>query len=715
MEFLNPWMLGFAATAAVPVVLHLIMRQQPVHVVFPALRFLKQQQQVNQRRMRLRHLILLLLRIAALCLLALALARPSLNSSGISSGREAPVSAVLIFDTSPSMLYLRHSETRLQQAQQIGSWLVNELPADSQVAVLDSSLSSAVFQVDAAAAEKRIERLEITPAPRDMVDLVGSGLEILTEAEHPAKELYLFTDLTRSGWSPAGRSRLAALLEQVGELGIHVVDVGIEDPQNTALGNIRLPDQVVARNSPITLITELSRLGAEEEKTVQVSVTNSEGVLQKRNQASARVGDGVPQQLEFQIAGLGEGVHQGEVRVLGQDGLAVDDRRYFTVKVQAPWRVLVAAPDPPEAYAWDLMMVLAPKALVDDNKAPFDCEVVSQDKLADTDLALSNYSTVYLLDPRPLSVESWNRLADYASGGGRVAIFLGRNAAQTESFNSPAAQALLPAPLVQQAHWPEGKLHLAPPDYQRTMLAGFRGLEGEVSWDRFPVFRYWQLAANLNPGVDIVIPYSNNDAALLERAVGRGLVLTMTTPVSDELDESAWNILPTGLDPLPSVILTREMAAYLAGSSNQQFNYVAANSLSAEIPLDSDHGIAGYRLTSPSGDQSIRKSNLAEPRIAISSISEIGNYRVEASEINLDSGFSVNVAASQSDLTRMPREELDTWFEETPFDVARQQEEIERNVNTNRLGYEMFPLLIMLVAVVIAAEQVLSNRFYRDT
>lgn len=715
MDFLNPWMIGFAASAAVPVVLHLIMRQQPVHVVFPALRFLKQQQQVNQRKLKLRHLLLLLLRVAALCLLALALARPSINSSGISAGREAPVSAVLVFDTSPSMLYRRHSETRLQQAQSIGSWLVNEFPLDSQVAVLDSSLSSAVFQVDAAAAEKRIERLEITPAPQDLVDLIGAGLRILTEAEHPAKEIYLFTDLTRSTWPQTGQSQLATLLDEVGELGIHIVDVGVEDPQNTALGNVRLPNQVVARNSPITLITELSQLGGTEEKTVHVSVANASGEMQKRNQASVQVSEGVPQQLEFQLSGLSEGVHQGEIRVLGQDGLAIDDRRYFSVKVQPPWRVLVAAPDPPEAYAWDLMMVLAPKALADDNRAPFDCEVVSQDKLDDADLSLDKYASVYILDPRPLSTNVWNRLAGYASGGGRVAIFLGRNATPIESFNNPAAQALLPAPLLQQAHWPEGKQYLAPTNYQRSMLASFRALEGEVSWDRFPVFRYWQLAQELNAGVDVVIPYANGDPALLERAVGSGIVLTMTTPISDELDDSAWNILPTGLDPLPFVMLTRDMAAYLAGTSNQQLNYLAASNLMAEIPLEANQGIAGYRLTSPSGEQSIRKSNLAEPRIAISSINEIGNYRVEASEINLDSGFSVNVSAEQSDLARVPSEDLAGWFGQHPYDVARKQEEIERNVNTNRLGYELFPLLIMLVAVVIAIEQVLSNRFYRDT
>ena len=82
MTFLNLTLLGGAALIAVPIVLHLIMRQQPKHLEFPALRFIQQRQLANRRSLRLRHLLLLILRCAAICLLALALARPSIQASG---------------------------------------------------------------------------------------------------------------------------------------------------------------------------------------------------------------------------------------------------------------------------------------------------------------------------------------------------------------------------------------------------------------------------------------------------------------------------------------------------------------------------------------------------------------------------------------------------------------------------------------------------------
>ena len=82
MEFLNFGMAFFAAAAAVPVILHLIMRQNPKHVIFPALRFVRQRNEANRRRLQLRHLILLALRALALVVLAFALARLTLTSTG---------------------------------------------------------------------------------------------------------------------------------------------------------------------------------------------------------------------------------------------------------------------------------------------------------------------------------------------------------------------------------------------------------------------------------------------------------------------------------------------------------------------------------------------------------------------------------------------------------------------------------------------------------
>src|SRR5262245_51014554 len=80
MTFIHPLLLGGLLLLGLPIVIHLIMRQQPKHLLFPALRFLKLQQRTNQRKLRLRHLLLLLLRMLLIALMCLALARPRLFS-----------------------------------------------------------------------------------------------------------------------------------------------------------------------------------------------------------------------------------------------------------------------------------------------------------------------------------------------------------------------------------------------------------------------------------------------------------------------------------------------------------------------------------------------------------------------------------------------------------------------------------------------------------
>src|SRR6185503_13611442 len=85
MAFVNVSLLAGGALVAIPIVLHLIMRQRPKQLIFPALRFIQQRRIANQRKLQLRHWLLLALRCGAIGLFALALARPSVTSGTMSS------------------------------------------------------------------------------------------------------------------------------------------------------------------------------------------------------------------------------------------------------------------------------------------------------------------------------------------------------------------------------------------------------------------------------------------------------------------------------------------------------------------------------------------------------------------------------------------------------------------------------------------------------
>src|SRR3990172_5584731 len=100
MGFVTPALLGGALLVGLPIVLHLIMRREAREFEFPALRFVQRRQSVNQHRLRLRQLLLLALRCGIILLLAFALARPTLQGSGVAGKEDAPIAAAMVFDNS---------------------------------------------------------------------------------------------------------------------------------------------------------------------------------------------------------------------------------------------------------------------------------------------------------------------------------------------------------------------------------------------------------------------------------------------------------------------------------------------------------------------------------------------------------------------------------------------------------------------------------------
>ncbi len=251
-------MLCGAGAIAVPIVLHLIMRQKPKLLEFPALRFIQRRHDHNQRRLRLRHLLLLLLRAAAIAMLALALARPSIKFSQRFGSQEAPVAAALIFDAAPHMQYRRDKKTRLEAAQEIGQWLLQQLPPESQIAVCDSGMAPQSFDADRGLSKQRIGNLDIVPNPRPLTHIVGEAARVLEKSELQAKEIYVFTDLSRASWPAEDAAYLQDRLREISGVSVYLIDVGVTDPNNFALGDLNLSHQVVAAGASVDIQTEIS-------------------------------------------------------------------------------------------------------------------------------------------------------------------------------------------------------------------------------------------------------------------------------------------------------------------------------------------------------------------------------------------------------------------------------------------------------------------------
>jgi hypothetical protein len=712
MTFVNISLLAGTALIALPIILHLVMRRRPTLLEFPALRFIQKRHDTNQKKLQLRHLILLLLRAGAIALLALALARPSIKLAGAIGNQEAPVAAALVFDAAPHMEYRQGNQTRLEAARDLGLWLIAQLPEQSEMAVMDTRLgTTAAFQVDRGAARERIARLETVANSQSLPIALDGAVELLRQSHLERKELYIFTDLARGAWPEQQAIRFRQRLEKLADLGVYVIDVGVLQPIDYGLGDVRLSGDVLSSHSTLAVQTSLSSIGGAEPRVVELLMRDADGKPQKRSEQSCNPSPGELQPIEFHLGGLEPGTHQGFLRIVGQDGLAADDSRYFTVTVKPAWRLLVAAPKPAESYALFLTEALAPDLYRKRGQARFDCDICNLDELAKR--PLDAYTAVCLLDPTSREMEPavWKKLTDYAADGHGVAIFLGRNAVPIDAFNTPEAQELLPGKLLRQARRPDGDLHLAPGSYQHPILAAFRDQAGSIPWDAFPVFRYWEFDEP-QAGASMILPFNDGKPAIVEKPVGRGRSITMTTPVSDRPNQNPWNLLPVG-EAWPFLILVNQMANYLVGGSDLQLNYLAGQT--AVLPLDPTAQHGSYMLSTPSDLSFPVSADLKRGELAITATDQVGNYRLQAGGADgVKLGFSVNYAVEQTQLDRLNNEELTGMFGPVKYRLARTREQIDRDISMGRVGQELFPPLILIVALILGLEMFMANRFYKE-
>jgi hypothetical protein len=721
LTFLTPLMLAGAALVAAPIILHLVMRQQPKHLLFPALRFVQLRNDATKRRLKLRHLLLLLLRCGAIVFLALAMARPSLQSAGLLGDQEAPIAAALVVDTSPRMQYKQQNQTRVEVAQDVANRVITQLPAESEVALIDSKTTNPAFSIDVAVARQRVSRLKPAASVRQLPELCADALRLVNESTKARKEIYIFTDLSRAGWTGEAVNQFRKQLAEKPEVACYVIDVGVLEPKNVALADLRLSAESLAKNTPLRLESDVAVAGVTEDQTVALDLLDANGQPQRRGQTTVQTTPGQQQLVDLPIAGLEQGTHQGTFRIIGEDGLPADDVRYFTVDVRTPWKVLVAAPRPASQRAVFLTEAIAPTPFRKTGQSRFETEAASFDELANK--SLDDYAAVFLLDPPPLSDAAWQSLLGYTERGGGVGIFLGRNAQpkgrSVDDFNTAAALALLPGKLVRQ--WHRQDAFLSPSDYQHPLLSIFRSATGGVPWADFPVFSHWQFGDTAR-GVNTVAPFSNGEAAILERNIGKGRVVVMTTPISDLVssseanlpdDEKMWNLLTVGSGPWPFMMLANGASLYLVGSGEERFNYQAGETVVLRLPEEQRQLI--FSLRTPEGEEFPQSVDQKSGTITITTTTAIGNYMLRAggSEKGVRRGFSVNVPAAETDLTRLPREEFAELLGKDRFKLSRGRDEIERDVSVGRTGREMYPLLIFLVAVALGLESVLANKFYR--
>ena len=734
---MNAILIAGAAVVGLPILLHFIMKQEPTRLPFPAMRFLKRRQKVNQRKIRLRHFLLLALRVLLIALFCATLYQPRIPSQGLNLAGEQPIAVVIIIDTSPSMSYITDGTSRLDEARRRASELLDDLPTGSKVAVIDPGEPFAVWEQSLGDARRRIETFLQTHDDRSITDSLPTAYQLFRSLDEEndtppdgwPKLLVVVSDRASASWQNDRLDNMVRLRDLVQEPPVTqlFLDVGIESPANVGITNVELNKESLPASQPMIVSASVQATGPDvPSATVVCRVDGKEQVKEVELTA------GTPKGVAFTFEELPPGFHQFEIALETPDAMEFDNVRFATVRVEEARTILTIADDPDDAIYWKISL---------ESKGDFITLVQTPDKIDD----LAKYEMVCLLsvsDPSPL----WPKLKDYVERGGKLLIIPGGDGIgefNREAYNN--AQGLIPGQILgivdarQKYAAPEtasaidrrlGLPWVIDDEAMRhPFLAPFKQwiMQGNIDFIRNPplAWKYWQVQA---PTDNVVVRYENaddvsqRDPALLEkRFPNNGIVMMLTTrmdtPWPDQ-PERRWHDYWENSESTWSVVFPNLLASYLLGNrSEETFNYSLGQSVT--IPIDTALTTEQLKREGPgvTTDEAFIDIPKDETQVQLKPSQTVtaGNFVVRAEGNAWIFAYSLNPGSQESNLTKVNVEAIENLF--GPDSVLAIDADLNlRELMSYRFNPEiaLFPWLLIAVLFVFMLEGVLANRFYRN-
>lgn len=510
--------------AAVPVIIHILNRRRFKVVQWAAMEYLLAAMRKNRRRLRFEQWILLATRCLVLALLGLALARPLACSQTnlAAAGAQRSGLHVLVIDNSYSMGYevqRPEARTHLQQARLLAKQLIDRLSNGGESVVIITAANPAAAVIaqpsyDLQGAKAAIDRIEQTSVGTDLAGALQLAMQI-AEAQPAAlrRELYLFTDGTRSAWDAPS----AKLLHQQGEQLVklyHIVhfNLGRQNQWNQAVLELRPESNLVTTKFNNEFLADVKGYGPSTEATIQWKLDNQP----LPGGANVKLDTQTPPQILSQLTIRTGGPHIISVSAIGPDALGIDNTRRRVVDAASELKVLIVEGDHGvglmSGSAAFLTLALAPPAEASAACNAKTNSAIAPELISDLELGnkvLADYRAVLLTNVARFPPEQADQLQKYVQQGGTLLLFMGEQV-NADSYNKILLpRHLMPGPLTKRMSVgadqkgfafdfnPHGSLH--------PLLSIFSG-EDKSGLDTAQVFTYWQVEP-AGSGIERVLDY----------------------------------------------------------------------------------------------------------------------------------------------------------------------------------------------------------------
>ncbi|MGM0557104.1 MAG: BatA domain-containing protein, partial [Myxococcota bacterium] len=660
MSFVEPLFLLGLLAAGIPIAIHLINRRKATRQPFPALELLMESQKKEAASIKVRQWLLLALRVLVVALLAFALAKPFfLSEEGVTASERLPTAVVFVVDDSASM----KTDDWWENAQdEVDSRLDKLRPWDEVALITTSQLNGPVSRPKNAhdAVRDAFEEIEPGSQTSDLTDALVAAQDALAASQLPSQRIVLVSDFARGGF-PLG--------ETPSEVVSHTVEqVNVRDdentPNNVGVVGVDYRQRNAGQEAVWEINTTLRNFGEEDAGEVQVQLH-----IDDTNVATGLVDipAGKTATHTFQHRFEGSGLKQAFVRAKSGDAYDADDRYYFTIRLKDRVRVLLVNGEPTSvAYSDELyFLIRALNPGGNSGESTIVPVTTTPDALATRDLA--GFDVLVLANVSSVKKAVADRLEGFVNKGGGLLVSMG-DQVDVDAWNKTMAE-LLPKPLrglkrLAQKDDPDAPVkitHFGPGQRSHPIFRVF-DLPGGASLQSVQVFSYMLLQPSPPEQSETVLSYKDDSPALIERHVGDGRVMLLTTTLDRE-----WTDFPVRTAFLP---LMRRAVQYLARrvTSTGREKPVVGEPLELEVTgLVREQAV----VTGPDDQRAI-----LEPADGMVSFTpkSVGFYEVwadsdeprgdsESPRNRLDGlAFSVNVAPEESKLGPLPEGALDAWL-----------------------------------------------------
>ncbi len=720
MTFLTPLFLLGALAAVIPLILHLINRQRAKDLPFPTLRFLRIAAQKTRRRRRVQDLFLLLVRMAALILIALGLAKPTVTKLGSLLGTGASTGVMIILDNSASMGVIDGESLRFETALGAARQIIEELQEGDYVGLfltggprfpeegkLDRSPDKVIQILNQAAPS--YERADLSVRVRQ-------ARKALAKLDVRNKVIYIITDMQAHCWEgyealPEG-TRLEDLSdEDRKELKIPVVIVDCQQmpKPNVAIQNVSAEATVPIAGVPIKADVILYNAApVAQQRHLELHIDG-------RREMSSPVID-IPAEgtkdYSFSFRFQTGGRHRCEVRLVGEDGSAMDDRWFFAMEVNQNIPIAIVKAQAHEiAYLDDTFYLEKAFMPTGGDSWALKPRILTLAELATENL--SQYLAVFLVNVPAPSGGLVERLRDYVQHGGNLVWISGENVRPVEynTINEQAQGKLLPAPLLNIREPEPGSgresWFISSIDREHKTMKLFG--EPATLYQTVLVYKYVQIdeRAPAASGLRVLARLDDGQPIFVERPVERGRVFFLGTSA-----HVGWTNLP--LKPLFLPLFVR-LTFDMLGVEQAQASLVAGSPL--VVPLDDQQRPSIVEIVPPSGQRNqlpttdSQGSPLAEVRFHETYEPGIYTVKLLGGPQPKERWYSVHIDPEEANTTKIDRAELEKRFAPAGLVFADNPEDLSSTFKLLHEGESLWETFLGLVLAILVFETFVSNYF----